>query len=90
MTEFLVRDRSKSRRRVTRQSRPRAHIWLDDDTACQVWSTGGLDLNECAKNGIRTWQVAKAVVAQTGLGAASIRSKRVMKTLANGVSELRK
>jgi hypothetical protein len=29
---------------LARRSKPRrrAHIWLDDDTACRMWSTGGL------------------------------------------------
>ena len=46
------------------QGEEASHRWIDSD----------LDLNKCAKNGIRTWELTNddncpvAVVAQTGLG----------------------
>jgi hypothetical protein len=48
------------------------HIIIGDpcnaDDASSEWMNNDLDLNECARNGVRTWQVANAVVAETGLG----------------------
>jgi len=44
------------------------------EEASYRWIDGDLDLNECAKNGIRTWELTNdhkcpvAVVAQTDLG----------------------
>jgi hypothetical protein len=54
------------------------HLIISDpcqaDEASDQWADSDVDLNECAKNGIRAWELTNdhdcpiAVVVQTGLG----------------------
>ena len=47
---------------------PNCHAPLRADEAASEWMNNDLDLNECARNGIRTFQIANAVVVEAGLG----------------------
>ncbi len=42
MTEFLIRTKTRNGVRAARTIRV-AHIWTGDDTACRMFSTGGMN-----------------------------------------------
>lgn len=46
-----------------------AHIWLGNDTACRMWSTGGLSPN-------KTWEKSENTGGRRVCQMCAVRSKR--------------